>query len=76
MAQRNIDIIRQELVEEMVNSITYEDLIEFYRENTEEFIDKMPDNDVLDMADHYDIPTEFDDENVDIELDQISNINE
>ena len=61
MAQRNIDTIRQELVEEMVNAITYEDLIEFYRENTEEFIDEMPDNDVLDMADGYDIPTEFDD---------------
>lgn len=58
MAQRNIDTIRQELVEEMVNSITYEDLIEFYRENTEEFVDEMPDNDVLDMADHYDILTE------------------
>ena len=76
MAQRNIDTIRQELVEEMVNSITYEDLIEFYRENTEEFVDVMPDDDVLDMADSYDIPTEFDEENVDIELDQISNINE
>jgi hypothetical protein len=76
MAQRNIDTIRQELVEEMVNSITYEDLIEFYRENTEEFVDVMPDDDVLDMADSYDIPTEFDEENVYIELDQISNINE
>jgi len=79
MAQKSAEILREELVNTWESKMSLGELIDFYREKTQEYLDNETDADILVMAEEEGLDINYgteSDENIDIQIDQISHINE